>query len=577
MANYYTDHPEIEFHLSHPLMKRIVDLKERNYEDKDKFADAPVCYEDAIENYKRILDITGDVAANIIEPNSEDVDLEGPHLENGRMIYASKTYENLDATRKAGLWGVSMPRRYGGLNLPNTTFSMLSEIISAADAGFQNVWSLQSCIDTLYEFGSEEQRQKYIPRISAGETMSMDLTEPDAGSDLQRVMLKATFDEENNCWRLNGVKRFITNGDSDIHLVLARSEEGTKDGRGLSMFIYDKRDGGVDVRHIEHKLGIHGSPTCELTYKNAKAELCGSTRLGLIKYVMALMNGARLGIAAQSVGVEQEAYNEALAYAKERAQFGKKIINFPAVYDMLSRMKAKLDAGRSILYQTARYVDIYKALEDIARDRTLTPEERKEMKLYSRLADAFTPLAKGMNSEYANQNAYDAISVHGGSGFIMEYKCQRLFRDARIFSIYEGTTQLQVVAAIRYVTNGTYLGIIKEMLEKEVAPEFQTLKDRVAKMVEKYEDAINYVKAAGNNDLHDFLARRLYEMTAEIIMSLLILDDATRAPELFAKSANVYVRYAEGTVAGHYAYIKEFKAEDLADFLVATPEEAPAE
>ena len=577
MANYYTDHPEIEFHLSHPLMKRIVDLKERNYEDKDKFADAPVCYEDAIENYKRILDITGDVAANIIEPNSEDVDLEGPHLENGRMIYASRTYEKLDATRKAGLWGVSMPRRYGGLNLPNTTFSMLSEIISAADAGFQNVWSLQSCIDTLYEFGSEEQRQKYIPRISAGETMSMDLTEPDAGSDLQRVMLKATFDEENNCWRLNGVKRFITNGDSDIHLVLARSEEGTKDGRGLSMFIYDKRDGGVDVRHIEHKLGIHGSPTCELTYKNAKAELCGSTRLGLIKYVMALMNGARLGIAAQSVGVEQEAYNEALAYAKERAQFGKKIINFPAVYDMLSRMKAKLDAGRSILYQTARYVDIYKALEDIARDRTLTPEERKEMKLYSRLADAFTPLAKGMNSEYANQNAYDAISVHGGSGFIMEYKCQRLFRDARIFSIYEGTTQLQVVAAIRYVTNGTYLGIIKEMLEKEVAPEFQTLKERVAKMVEKYEDAINYVKAAGNNDLHDFLARRLYEMTAEIIMSLLILDDATRAPELFAKSANVYVRYAEGTVAGHYAYIKEFKAEDLADFLAATPEEAPAE
>ena len=577
MANYYTDHPEIEFHLSHPLMKRIVDLKERNYEDKDKFADAPVCYEDAIENYKRILDITGDVAANIIEPNSEDVDLEGPHLENGRMIYASKTYENLDATRKAGLWGVSMPRRYGGLNLPNTTFSMLSEIISAADAGFQNVWSLQSCIDTLYEFGSEEQRQKYIPRISAGETMSMDLTEPDAGSDLQRVMLKATFDEENNCWRLNGVKRFITNGDSDIHLVLARSEEGTKDGRGLSMFIYDKRDGGVDVRHIEHKLGIHGSPTCELTYKNAKAELCGSTRLGLIKYVMALMNGARLGIAAQSVGVEQEAYNEALAYAKERAQFGKKIINFPAVYDMLSRMKAKLDAGRSILYQTARYVDIYKALEDIARDRTLTPEERKEMKLYSRLADAFTPLAKGMNSEYANQNAYDAISVHGGSGFIMEYKCQRLFRDARIFSIYEGTTQLQVVAAIRYVTNGTYFGIIKEMLEKEVAPEFQTLKERVAKMVEKYEDAINYVKAAGNNDLHDFLARRLYEMTAEIIMSLLILDDATRAPELFAKSANVYVRYAEGTVAGHYAYIKEFKAEDLADFLAAAPEEAPAE
>ena len=565
MANYYTDHPEIEFHLNHPLMKRVVDLKERNYVEKDQFEDAPVNYEDAIENYKRLLDITGDVAANIIEPNSEDVDLEGPHLENGRMIYASKTFENLDATRKAGLWGLSMPRRYGGLNLPNAIFSMASEIIAAADAGFQNIWSLQSCIDTLYEFGSEEQRQKYIPRICAGETMSMDLTEPDAGSDLQRVMLKATQDEDGT-WRLNGVKRFITNGDSDIHLVLARSEEGTKDGRGLSMFIYDKRDGGVTVRHIEHKLGIHGSPTCELVYKNAKAELCGNTRLGLIKYVMALMNGARLGIAAQSVGVEQEAYNEGLTYAKERAQFGEKIINFPAVYDMLSRMKAKLDAGRSLLYCCARYVDIYKALEDIARDTKLTPEERQEMKKYTRLADAFTPLAKGMNSEYANQNAYDAISIHGGSGFIMEYKCQRLFRDARIFSIYEGTTQLQVVAAIRYITNGTYLSIIKEMLESEVSDDLKPLKERVAKLVDLYEAAINKVKEANDQAVHDFLARRLYNMTGDIVMSLLILDDATKAPEMFAKSANVYVRMAEEEVLGHSAYIQNFKAEDLESF-----------
>ena len=575
MANYYSDHPEIAFHLNHPLMERIVELKEKNYEDKAKFEDAPVDYNDAIENYKQILDITGDVAANIIEPNSESVDLEGPHLENGRMIYASKTFENLDATRKAGLHGVSMPRRYGGLNLPNTVFSMLSEVISAADAGYQNIWSLQSCIDTLYEFGSEEQRQKYIPRVCAGETMSMDLTEPDAGSDLQRVMLKATYDEKEGCWRLNGVKRFITNGDSDIHLVLARSEEGTKDGRGLSMFIYDKNQGGVDVRHIEHKLGIHGSPTCELTYKNAKAELCGSTRLGLIKYVMALMNGARLGIAAQSVGVEQEAYNEGLAYAKERAQFGEKIINFPAVYDILSRMKAKLDAGRSLLYQTARYVDIYKALEDIERDRKLTPEEKQELKKYQRLADAFTPMAKGMNSEYANQNAYDAISIHGGSGFIMEYKSQRLFRDARIFSIYEGTTQLQVVAAIRYITNGTMLNNIKDMAAAEVSEALQPLKARVEKLIPVYEAALNRVKDLNNQDAHDFLARRLYDMTCEIVMSLLILDDATRAPELFTKSANVYVRMTEEDVLGKAAYIQNFQVEDLASFRAA--EESAAE
>lgn len=565
MANYYTDHPEIEFHLDHPLMKRIVELKEKGYADKDQFADAPVCYEDAIENYKRVLDITGDVAANIIEPNSESVDLEGPHLVDGRMVYASKTVENIDATCKAGLWGVSMPRKYGGLNLPNVVFSMLSEVISAADAGFQNIWSLQSCIDTLYEFGSEEQRQKYIPRVCEGASMSMDLTEPDAGSDLQRVMLKATQDEDGT-WRLNGVKRFITNGDSDIHLVLARSEEGTHDGRGLSMFIYDKQSGGVTVRHIEHKLGIHGSPTCELVFKNAKAELCGSTRMGLIKYVMALMNGARLGIAAQSVGVEQEAYNEGLSYAKERMQFGKKIISFPAVYDMLSRMKAKLDAGRSLLYQTARYVDLYKALEDIGRDRKLTPEERQELKKWNRLADAFTPLAKGTNSEWANQNAYDAISIHGGSGFIMEYKSQRLFRDARIFSIYEGTTQLQVVAVIRYVTNGTYLNIMKEMLQGEVSESLKPLQERVAKLVATYEACLDKVKAGANQDEHDFLGRRLYDMTADIVASLLILDDATRAPELFEKSANVFVRMAEEEVMGKAAYIQAFHADDLKNF-----------
>lgn len=547
-------------------MKRIVELKERDFADKDKFDYAPVSYDDAIENYKRIVEITDEVAKNIIEPNSESVDLEGPHLENNRMIYASKTYENLDATRKAGLWGITMPRRFGGLNLPMTVFSMLSELVSAADSGFQNVWSLQSCIDTLYEFGTPEQQAKYIPRICAGETMSMDLTEPDAGSDLQHVMLKATQDADGT-WRLNGVKRFITNGDSDIHLVLARSEEGTRDGRGLSMFIYDKRDGGVDVRHIENKLGIHGSPTCELVYKNAKAELCGDRRLGLIKYVMSLMNGARLGIAAQSVGLEQEAYDQAVSYARDRKQFGEAIINFPAVYDMLSRMKAKLDASRAILYQTSRYVDIYKTIEDISRERKLTGDERKEMKKYSRLADAFTPLGKGMTSEFANQSAYDCVSVHGGSGFIMEYKAQRLLRDARIFSIYEGTTQLQVVAAIRYITNGTYLNIMKEMLAEEVSEAVKPLLDRIAKCVDLYAEAVDKVKADNDQAEHDFLGRRLYNMTGDIILSQLLLKDATKDPEEFEKSANVFVRMAEEECVGSHAYVMNFKADDLKNFV----------
>ena len=561
-----TDAKKLQYYLDSPLMKRIVELKERDFADKDKFDYAPVSYDDAIENYKRIVEITDEVAKNIIEPNSESVDLEGPHLENNRMIYASKTYENLDATRKAGLWGITMPRRFGGLNLPMTVFSMLSELVSAADSGFQNVWSLQSCIDTLYEFGTPEQQAKYIPRICAGETMSMDLTEPDAGSDLQHVMLKATQDADGT-WRLNGVKRFITNGDSDIHLVLARSEEGTRDGRGLSMFIYDKRDGGVDVRHIENKLGIHGSPTCELVYKNAKAELCGDRRLGLIKYVMSLMNGARLGIAAQSVGLEQEAYDQAVSYARDRKQFGEAIINFPAVYDMLSRMKAKLDASRAILYQTSRYVDIYKTLEDISRERKLTPDERKEMKKYSRLADAFTPLGKGMTSEFANQSAYDCVSVHGGSGFIMEYKAQRLLRDARIFSIYEGTTQLQVVAAIRYITNGTYLNIMKEMLAEEVSEAVKPLLDRIAKCVDLYAEAVDKVKADNDQAEHDFLGRRLYNMTGDIILSQLLLKDATNDPEEFEKSANVFVRMAEEECVGSHAYVMNFKADDLKNFV----------
>ena len=570
MANAYTDIPEIKFHMEHPMMQRIVELKERNFEDKGKYDYAPEDFEDAMDSYDKVLEVVGDINANVIAPNAEDVDAEGPHCENGRVRYASKTYENLDATRKAGLNGMTMPRRYEGLNLPVSVYTAANEIVSAGDAGFENIWSLQDCIETLYCFGNEEQRKKYIPRVCAGETMSMDLTEPDAGSDLQSVMLKATYDEKEDCWRLNGVKRFITNGDSDIHLVLARSEEGTRDGRGLSMFIYDKKNGGVNVRRIENKLGIHGSPTCELTYKNAKAELCGDRKLGLIKYVMSLMNGARLGIAAQSVGIEQAAYEEALAYAQDRKQFGKEIINFPAVYDMISTIKAKLDAGRSLLYQTARYVDIYKALEDIARERQLTPEERKELKQFSRLADAFTPLAKGMNSEFANQSTYDAIQVHGGSGYMQEYKCQRIYRDARITSIYEGTTQLQTVAAIRYVTNGTYTSVINDMIaEVKANPAVAAYSNYVARieaMAQKLEECIEYVKAQDNQDVLDFSARKLYEMTAYSIMSLLVLQDTMRNAELFTKSLVIFVNHAESEVARHQNYIHCMNAEVLKNY-----------
>lgn len=566
MANFYLDTPALRHHLNHPLMKRIVELKERNYADKDKYDYAPFDFEDAMDSYDRVLQIIGEICGETIAANAEDVDHEGPVCKGGRVTYAAGTKANLEAVTKAGLMGVAMPRRFGGLNFPNVPYMMAADMVSRADAGFENLWGLQDCAETLYEFGNEDQRMRYITRVCNGETMSMDLTEPDAGSDLQSVMLKATYSETDGCWYLNGVKRFITNGDADIHLVLARSEEGTHDGRGLSMFIYDKRNGGVNVRRIENKMGIKGSPTCELVFKNAKAELCGDRKLGLIKYVMALMNGARLGIAAQSVGLSQAAYNEAIAYARDRKQFGKAIVEFPAVYEMLSLMKAKLDASRSLLYETTRFVDIYKALDDISKERKLTPEERQEQKRFAKLADSFTPLAKGLGSEFANQNAYDCIQVHGGSGFMKDYTCERLYRDARITSIYEGTTQLQVVAAIRYVTTGAYLARIKEYEAMPVDDSLKGLRDELVAMAEQYAAAVAHVTEAKDQELLDICARKLVEMAGYIVMAHLLLQDATISPDLFKDSAFVFVRYVKGEVEKNVSYVMGFTADDLAHY-----------
>ena len=562
MANFYLDTPSLRHHLHHPLMRRIVELKEREFRDKDEYDYAPIDFDDAMDSYERVLEMVGEISAEIIAPNAESVDREGPTVANGRVTYARGTQENLDAVRKAGLMGMAMPRRYGGLNFPIVPYIMAADIVSRADAGFENLWGLQDCAETLYEFGNEEQHKRYIPRVCKGETMSMDLTEPDAGSDLQSVMLKATFDEKENCWRLNGVKRFITNGDSDIHLVLARSEEGTKDGRGLSMFIYDKRNGGVNVRRIENKMGIKGSPTCELVFNNAKAELCGERRLGLIKYVMALMNGARLGIMAQAVGLCEAAYQEGYTYAQERRQFGKAILDFPAVYEMVAMMRARTDAVRAMLYETARFVDVYKALDDISRERKLTPEERREQKKYAKLADAFTPMGKGMSTEFANQNAYDAIQIHGGSGFMKDYACERLYRDARITNIYEGTTQLQVVAAIRHVTTGTYLSILREYEAMEYKPELLSLKQDLIAMTDTYEQLVTKVTGAKDNEYLDFLARRLVEAATHCVFGYLLLQ-STHTDNSFLSSMQVYLRYGKAEMYKIRSFIENFSIEDL--------------
>ena len=570
MANFYTDNEDIKFHLNHPLMQKIVALKERNFADKDKYDYAPLDFEDAMDNYDRVLEIVGEICGDILDVNAESVDHEGPEVINGHVKYARGTQENHDALTQAGLYGMSLPREYDGLNFPMVPYVMAAELVSRGDAGFANIWGLQDCAETIHEFADADQKERYLPRIAEGDTCAMDLTEPDAGSDLQAVELKATYNKEEDQWYLNGVKRFITNGDAHISLVLARSEEGTKDGRGLSMFIYDKKHEAMTVRRIENKHGIKGSPTCELVFKNAPAELVGSRKMGLIKYVMSLMNGARLGVGAQSVGVAEAAYREGLSYAKERRQFGKAIIEFPAVYEMLSNMDAKVKASRSILYETSRFVDMYKAYYHISLERSLDKEEREEMKVYQKLADIYTPLLKLFASEYANEVAYESLQIHGGSGYMKDYPIERLVRDARITNIYEGTSQLQVVAAIRGVTTGQYLKQIREVYQtSKINPEYEYLRTILKSMTDKYEAAVNRVHqindSSDNNDYLDFNARRLVEMAGYIIIGYLLLLDTIR-DQRFHKNAEVFIKLGQSKVDAYATYINNFDMKNLGIF-----------
>ncbi len=567
MANFYKDNKDLRFHLTHPVMEKIVRLKEMDYRDKDLYDYAPHDYEDAMDNYDRVLDIVGSICAEVIAPNAEDVDHEGPSIVDGRVRYARGTQQNHEALTRAGVIGMNFPRKYDGLNFPMVPYVMAAELVSRADAGFANIWGLQDCGETILEFATEDIKDDFLPRFNKGATAAMDLTEPDAGSDLQAVQLKAHYDEGAGMWLLNGVKRFITNGDAEISLVLARSEEGTTDGRGLSLFVYDKAAGAVTVRRIENKMGIKGSPTCELVFRNAPAKLIGERRMGLIKYVMSLMNGARLGVGAQSVGIAQAAYEEARKYASERKQFGKTIDQFPAVYEMLTVMRVRLEAMRSLLYETARFVDIYKGWSFIGEERKLEKEEREELKANTRLADIYTPLVKLISSEWCNRIAYDALQVHGGAGFIKDFPVERLYRDARITSIYEGTSQLQVVAAVRGVTTGGYLAQMREYEKAEVRPEMEHIRKTLTGMTDDFEKTVAAVVSAGNNELTDFHARRMVEMAGNIIMGYLLLSDAQRDAE-YAGSAELFVSLAIAENSMRTEYIRGFDEKELGRFKV---------
>ena len=565
MANFFNDNPELKFHLTHPLMKKIIDLKERDFAEKESYDYAPQDFEDAIDNYEKVLEIVGEISADVIDPNAESVDAEGPSLIDNEVKYARGTEENYDALVEAGLIGMTLPRKYKGLNFAITPYIIAGEMISRADAGFANIWGLQDCAETIYEFASEKLKDEYLPMFSKGATAAMDLTEPDAGSDLQAVQLKANYNADKDTWTLNGVKRFITNGDADISLVLARSEEGSQDARGLSLFVYDRREQAVKVRRIERKLGIKGSPTCELVFDDAPAYLIGNRRMGLIKYVMSLMNSARLGVGAQSIGIAEAAYREALKYAKERAQFGKPIIQFPAVYEMLTNMRMNIAAHRSLLYETARMVDMYKCYIEISEDRKLEKEERTEMKTYQRFADVFTPLLKLTASELSNTIAYDALQVHGGAGFMKDFPVERIFRDARITSIYEGTSQLQVIAAIRGVMTGVYLVKIREYEQLSVNPESEYLKRELSKMTHAYEEVVEEVKAKDDSEFTDFHARRLVEIAGNIVMGHLLLQDAMR--ELSYKNiAELFIKAKGDENRGKIAYIRRSDIRDLGTY-----------
>jgi len=566
MGNFFTDNERLKFHLHHDLMQEIIRLKERDYADKDKYDFAPENFEDALDSYEKVLEIIGEITADVLAENAKDVDAEGPKIEDNAIVYAKGTQKNHEALKNAGLYGMSLPRQYGGLNFSYVPYVMAAEIVSRGDCGFANIWGLQDCAETIYEFASEEIKNEYLPRINKGATCSMDLTEPDAGSDLQAVRLKATYDEEAGVWRLNGVKRFITNGDADIKLVLARSEEGTTDGRGLSYFVYDRANKAVTVRRIENKLGIKGSPTAELVFNNAPAQIVGDRKLGLIKYVMSLMNGARLGVGAQSVGLAEAAYREAVKYAQEREQFGKPIANFAQVYEMLGNMRAKTDAIRTLLYETARHVDMYKSLDAISRERKITPEEKQLLKAHSRLADALTPMLKLFSSEYANQIAYDCIQVHGGSGFMKDYACERLYRDARILTIYEGTSQLQVVAAIKGVTSGVYANRIKEYETVEVSGELVEMRKTLIALRERYEATVEKAKELGTaSEAFDFLSRRLVEMAGYLIMSNLLVNDAQKEAG-FIQSARIMTQMAQSEIEKAACYIDNFNPDILQDY-----------
>ena len=535
MANFFKDNSDLVFTLKNLDLAEVAALRELDYKLAGEFENAPVSYEDALDNYTRVLEVIGEICGDRIEPRSRTVDAEGPHFADGKVTYHPLTVKNMEELTQAGVMGVMLEHRFGGLNFPVSVYTMMTEMVSRADGSLQNIFGLQDIAETISFFGSEEQKQKYLPGFASGQfDGSMDLTEPDFGSDLQAVRLRAWQDEKTGQWYLNGMKRFITNGCAQIHLVLARSEEGTSDGRGLSMFIAEKCPQLI-VRRIENKLGIHGVATCELQYNDVPAQLCGKRRFGLIKYVMSLMNGARVAISGQAIGIAEAAYREARKYASERMQFKKSIDRFPAIYDMLSGMKVKLTGARALLYETTRIVDLRNGYTELVeKGENVSAEDRANQKYYSKAAAVLTPMCKALATEVANKVAYDAIQIHGGTGFMKDFNVERFYRDARITNIYEGTTQLQVVAAIGGVIQRDNDQRIKELAALDFRGKLARLRDTLMALHARQLDAVKFIAEKKDPEYHDLMARSLVEMETSIFVGLLLLRDAMKCEDRVA-------------------------------------------
>ena len=530
MANYFTDNKDIEYYLNDIRLSRIIKLREKEYTENKDYPFAPENFEDALDNCHRVLSLVGEIAAETLAPAACDVDREGCKLENNEVSYAQGTQEALKQLAQADLLGFTLPRKYGGLNFPLTVYIMAVEIVSRADASFMTLFGLQEIAETISEFASPELKNKYLPKLTSGKyTGAMVLTEPEAGSDLQAISLRATYNEKEGCWFLNGVKHFISNGCGDVLLVLARSEENATGGRGLSLFLYEK-DENLLVRRIEDKLGIRGSPTCELQFRNCRATLIGQRKRGLSRYVMPLMNGARLAIGAQSVGIAQEAYNQALQYAKQRKQFGKAIIEFPPILEMLTAMRVQIEAARSLLYEASILVDMQHVLNHQEVKDKETSVELKEVK---RFANLLTPMIKYYASEMCNRITYDAIQILGGAGYMRDFMVERLYRDARITTIYEGTSQLQVIGAIGGIASGLFFKMLENKMRKSYPESFIPLIKKIRECEKLLKQALIYVKAHNDQTYTEYHARGLVDMAVETLMAVLLLENSRKSNRKF--------------------------------------------